>query len=175
MTDIAVFGGGCFWCTESVFQGIRGVLSVEPGYAGGHVAAPGYEQVCRGDTGHIEVVKITFDPEQVSYETLLEVFFATHDPTTLDRQGADVGPQYASVIFCQNAEQEAAARRVMAEVQDAIGQPVVTRIEGAEHFWPAESYHRDYYVRNPQQGYCQVVIAPKLQKFRKRFAELLAQ
>jgi peptide-methionine (S)-S-oxide reductase len=174
MTEIAVFGGGCFWCTEPVFAALRGVVRVEPGYAGGHVEHPTYEQVCQQDTGHIEVVRVEFDPELISYESLLQVFFATHDPTTLDQQGADVGPQYASVIFCQTPAQRETAERVLNEVQSAMDQRIVTRVRDADTFWPAEPVHRNYYARNPEQGYCRVVISPKLQKFRRHFSELLA-
>ncbi|SHI23739.1 peptide-methionine (S)-S-oxide reductase MsrA [Pollutimonas bauzanensis] len=174
MTEVAILGGGCFWCTESVFLAVRGVLEVAPGYSGGHVANPSYEQVCGKATGHIEVVRVVFDPEVIDFETVLQVFFATHDPTTVDQQGADVGPQYASAIFCQSEQQKEIAQRVIAEVQAEIGEPVVTKVLGAEHFWPAEDYHRNYYAQHPNQGYCQAVIAPKLSKFRKRFAQLLA-
>ena len=170
----AVFGGGCFWCTESVFKALNGVSSVEPGYTGGHVDNPTYEQVCNKDTGHIEVVRIRFDPARIGYRTLVEVFFATHDPTTPDRQGNDVGPQYASAIFWQSEQQRNLAADVMQEVSQALGKPLATQLRKAEHFWPAESYHRDYYDRNPYQGYCQFVIEPKLAKFRKQFADLLA-
>jgi len=175
MTEIAVLGGGCFWCTESVFLALRGVLGVTPGYSGGHVQDPSYEQVCTKTTGHIEVVRVMFDPEIISFETVLHVFFATHDPSTLDRQGGDVGPQYASAIFYQSPEQKETAQKIMLEVQDEIGEPVVTRLLEAQTFWPAESYHHNYYERNPGQGYCQVVISPKLSKFRKRYAELLSR
>lgn len=174
-TEIAVLGGGCFWCSEPVFSSLRGVQDAVPGYCGGHVDHPSYEQVCAKNTGHAEVVQVRFDPAIISFETLLQVFFATHDPTTLDRQGADVGPQYASVIFCQSPQQKQTAQDLIKQTELLIGAPVVTRLLGAEHFWPAESYHRDYYARNPDQGYCQVVISPKLAKFRKRFTELLTK
>lgn len=172
--ETAILGGGCFWCTESVFASLKGVVDVTPGYAGGHVASPSYEQVCQGGTGHIEVSRVRFDPTVISFETLLQVFFATHDPTTLDRQGNDVGEQYASAIFCQDDQQAVVARKAIAEVEQQIDTPVVTRVLGAGPFWPAENYHHDYYARNPGQGYCQMVISPKLAKFRKRFAALLA-
>jgi len=174
MTETAVLGGGCFWCTESVFLALRGVRKVTPGYAGGHVENPSYEQVCGKQTGHIEVVSVDFDPDVISFETLLQVFFATHDPTTLDRQGADVGPQYASAIFCQNDGQRASAERIIAEVEHEIGEKVVTRLLDAAPFWPAEDYHHNFYARNPGQGYCMAVISPKLAKFRKRYASLLS-
>lgn len=169
----AVLGGGCFWCTESVFLAMHGVQSVVPGYSGGHVANPSYEQVCQKNTGHIEVIKITFDADVITFATLLSVFFATHDPTTPDRQGGDVGPQYASAIFCQTESQRSIAKQVIAEVQKVINVPVVTHILDEQPFWPAESLHHNYYARNPNQGYCQVVIAPKLSKLRQHFASLL--
>lgn len=169
-----VLGGGCFWCTESVFAAVRGVTAVTPGYCGGHVEHPSYQQVCEKNTGHIEVVQVDFDSTVVDFETLLRIFFATHDPTTPDRQGADAGPQYASAIFYQSPQQEETARRVMREVQADLGVPVVTHLLPAQHFWPAEQYHRNYYERHPEQGYCQMVISPKLAKFRKHFANLLA-
>jgi peptide-methionine (S)-S-oxide reductase len=156
-----------------VFKALRGVLEVTPGYSGGHVDQPTYEQVCQQATGHIEVVQVVFDPDIIDFKTLLQVFFATHDPLTLDRQGADVGPQYASAIFCQSEQQEAVARDVIAKVQEALGAPVVTRVLGAEYFWPAESYHHNYYEQHTSQGYCQVVISPKLAKLRQKFAPLL--
>lgn len=174
MTEVAVLGGGCFWCTESVFQSVRGVLDIAPGYSGGHVDNPSYEQVCGKSTGHIEVVRVVFDPEIIDFQTILQVFFATHDPTTVDQQGADIGPQYASAIFCQSPQQAEIAKQIIAEVQAELGEPVVTKVLGAEHFWPAEDYHRNYYVQHPNQGYCQVVISPKLSKFRKHFSQLLA-
>jgi peptide-methionine (S)-S-oxide reductase len=170
----ATFGGGCFWCTEAVFKELRGVERVESGYAGGAVDAPSYEAVCTGRTGHAEVVRVTYDPSVVSYRDLLEVFFATHDPTQLDRQGADVGTQYRSAVFYADEAQRATAEGVIAELaRDGVfDAPVVTTLEPLGTFWPAERYHQDYYARNPRQGYCQVVIAPKLAKFRQRFAEL---
>lgn len=173
MSEIAVLGGGCFWCTESVFLAVRGVQGVTPGYSGGHVDHPTYEQVCGKATGHIEVVRVAFDPEIIDYQTILQIFFATHDPCTLDRQGGDVGPQYASAIFYQSEQQKEIAQQVMAQVQEELGEPVVTRLLAPEHFWSAESYHHNYYAQNPNQGYCQVVISPKLSKFRQRYAELL--
>ena len=170
----ALLGGGCFWCTESVFQSLRGVVEVKPGYAGGHVDNPTYEQVCDKTTGHIEVVKVVFDPALISFATLLRVFFATHDPTTPDQQGADIGPQYASAIFYQSDAQKETAVQVIEEVQSLLGQPVVTHLLPAAHFWEAEVYHHSYYARNPYQGYCQFVIAPKLAKLRQYYADLLA-
>ncbi|HCN72923.1 MAG TPA: peptide-methionine (S)-S-oxide reductase [Pusillimonas sp.] len=170
----AVLGGGCFWCTESVFSALRGVESVIPGYAGGELPNPTYEAVCEKNTGHIEVVRVVFNPAEISYETLLTVFFATHDPTTLNRQGNDVGPQYASVIFYQSGDQEKTARRVIQEVERELGEPVVTQLRSKAPFWPAEEVHHDYYARNPMQGYCVFVISPKLSKLRSHFGNLLA-
>ncbi|MHC1479173.1 peptide-methionine (S)-S-oxide reductase MsrA [Frateuria aurantia] len=174
-TELAVFGGGCFWCVEAVYQQLAGVLYVEPGYAGGHMDAPDYETVCAGASGHIEVASIRFDPYQLNYEQLLDVFFATHNPTSLDRQGADVGPQYRSAIFCQNARQEAQARDKIAQLEAAgvFTDPIVTELRPGSKVWPAETYHRDYYARHPQQGYCRQVIAPKLSKLQAKFGGLL--
>lgn len=174
MSESAVLGGGCFWCTESVFASLKGVQQVVPGYCGGHVDNPSYEQVCQKTTGHIEVVSVVFDPAVISYETLLQVFFATHDPCTPDRQGNDVGPQYASAIFAQSDAQEETALRVIDQLQPHFDQPIVTHVRRAQIFWPAERYHLNYFERNPYQGYCSMVIAPKIAKFRKQFAHLLA-
>lgn len=173
-TEMAVLGGGCFWCTESVFSALRGVVDVTPGYCGGRLDSPTYEQVCGMRTGHIEVSRVRFNPDIISFETLLQVFFATHDPTSVDRQGGDVGPQYASAIFCQSAQQEETARQVIKDTETMLGKPIATQVRGAEQFWPAEGYHHNYYSRNPDQGYCQVVISPKMAKFRRKFPELLA-
>ena len=174
MSQTAILGGGCFWCLEPVFKSLRGVSAVIPGYAGGHIENPTYEQVCSSATGHIEVVRVEFDPAVIGFETLLQVFFATHDPTTIDRQGNDVGSQYASAIFCQTPQQNEIAQKVIADVQGHLDEPVVTRLLGDEPFWPAEQYHHDYYARNPAQGYCHAVISPKLAKFRKQYASLVA-
>ncbi|MER1966957.1 peptide-methionine (S)-S-oxide reductase MsrA [Castellaniella sp. GW247-6E4] len=171
--ETAILGGGCFWCLEPVFQALEGVDEVQPGFCGGHIESPTYEQVCRQDTGHVEVIRVRFDPARISYRTLLEVFFGTHDPTTADRQGGDIGPQYASVVFFADEGQREQAQAIKDEMQAALGMRVCTRIEPAGPFWPAEDLHKDYYRRNPQQGYCQVVIAPKLAKFRRRYASLL--
>ena len=173
--ETAVFGGGCFWCTEAVFCAVDGVLSVEPGYCGGKSSNPTYEEVCSGQSGHIEVIKIVFDPSVVSFETLLGVFFATHDPTTPNRQGNDVGPQYQSAIFCQSNFQKQQADNAMAQLDEkaVFDAPICTVLLDEALFWPAEAYHREYFDRHPGQGYCQFVIAPKVQKFRARFAELL--
>ena len=172
-TETATLGGGCFWCLDPVFRGMRGVTRSEAGYAGGTVPNPTYEQVCTKRTGHAEVLQVDFDPEQVSYEDLLRVFFTIHDPTTKDRQGADVGSQYRSAIFTHSPEQEAAARRVIAEVEPIWGAPIVTEVEPLTRFWPAEPEHQDYFARNPWSGYCRAVIAPKVAKFRKQFADRL--
>jgi len=171
----AVLGGGCFWCLEAVFDRLRGVLDVESGYAGGRGANPTYGEVCSGDTGHAEVVRVSFDPAELSFRDLLRVFFAIHDPTTKDRQGNDVGTQYRSVIFCQTPEQRADAEAVIAELsaQKIWPGPIVTELAGAAPFYPAESYHREYFERNGREPYCQYVVAPKLAKFRKQFGERL--
>lgn len=175
-SQVAVFGGGCFWCVEAVFKPLKGVLSVTSGYSGGHVDHPTYEQVCGKGTGHIEVARIEFDPSLVSYDTLLEVFFATHDPTTQDRQGNDVGPQYRSAIFWQDEAQREAAQEAIDRLtrEDVFGAPIVTELRAPATFWPAEPEHHDYYARHPQQGYCQFVIAPKVAKLRKQFQDRLA-
>ena len=171
----AVFGGGCFWCVEAVFQQLQGVTKVESGYAGGHVDRPTYHQVCDGNTGHIEVAEVTFDPSVITYKELLTVFFASHDPTTLDRQGNDAGPQYRSAVFWQTPDQRELAQAYMEELSAAntFGAPIVTKLLPPAKVWPAEDYHRDYFLRNPGQGYCAVVIAPKVAKLRKTFADKL--
>jgi peptide-methionine (S)-S-oxide reductase len=173
--QLATLGGGCFWCLEAVYVDLRGVIGVMSGYAGGHVANPTYEQVCTKKTGHAEVVQITFDPAEVSYEDLLRVFFTIHDPTTKDRQGNDVGSQYRSVIFTHDAAQRAAAEKIIKEITDARiwPAPIVTEIAPLEAFWPAEPEHHNYFARNPWSGYCRAIIAPKVQKFRKTFADRL--
>ncbi len=174
-TELATLGGGCFWCLEAVYLGLRGVSAVMSGYAGGHVDHPSYEEVCGKQTGHAEVVQVSFDPDEVSYEDLLRVFFTIHDPTTLNRQGNDVGPQYRSIILTHDAAQRAAAETVIAEVAAAKIWPgaIVTQVEPLTTFWPAEPEHHDYFARNPWSGYCQAVVAPKVLKFRKMFAERL--
>jgi peptide-methionine (S)-S-oxide reductase len=172
--ETATLGGGCFWCLEAAFQALRGVLRVESGYAGGTVAQPTYQQVCTGTTGHAEVVQIDFDPTQISYREILEVFFTIHDPTTQDRQGADVGTQYRSAIFYHSPEQEATARATIRELEaSGVWRRIVTQIVPLDVFWPAEAYHRDYYRRNPDQSYCRVVIAPKIAKLRKQHLDKL--
>ena len=168
--DVAVLAGGCFWCTEAVFLDVVGVKSVESGYTGGAVANPSYKQVCGGDTGHAEAIRITFDPEQLSYDDLLDIFFATHDPTQLNRQGNDVGTQYRSAIFPQNAEQEAKARAAIERNNADHGDRIVTTIEPKSEWYPAEDYHQDYWSGEGQRNpYCLAVIPPKLQKLRKSF------
>ena len=171
--ETVTLGGGCFWCLHAVFAEVAGVVRVRSGYAGGHVPRPDYEAVCRGDTGHAEVVEIRFDPAQISYRQLLEVFFAIHDPTTLNRQGADVGTQYRSVIFTHSAEQAEIAHAVSAEIAGDLPAPVVTEVLPAPEFFAAEDYHQEYYRKHPNQGYCGFVIAPKLDKFRENFADLM--
>lgn len=175
----AVFGGGCFWCTEAVFQMLKGVSNVEPGYAGGSTgspqAAPTYEQVSSGKTGHAEVIRVTYDPSIISYEDLLTVFFGSHDPTTMNRQGADVGEQYRSVIFYNDEQEKAEAEKLIKEVDGSLkdGTHVVTQLVPLEHFYAAESYHQNYFQNNTDAPYCQLVIEPKIEKVRKRFAELV--
>ena len=176
MTELATFGGGCFWCLEAVFQNLKGVQKVESGYAGGSVPHPTYEQVCSGRTGHAEVVQVTFDSAVISYQDLLEVFFAIHDPTTMNRQGADVGTQYRSVILFHSPEQRATAERVMKELESAQlwHGTIITQLAPCEAFFRAESYHQNYFRSNPTQPYCLAVVAPKLAKFRQhRLAALL--
>lgn len=173
--EVATLGGGCFWCLEAVYLELRGVLAVKSGYAGGHVANPTYEQVCGKKTGHVEVVQVTFDPALMSYAELLEVFFTIHDPTTKDRQGNDVGPQYRSAIFTHSPGQERLAREQLAAAQAHWDAPIVTEVHALERFWPAEAVHDDYFARNPQNPYCAVVVAPKVSKARKVFLAKLAR
>jgi peptide-methionine (S)-S-oxide reductase len=174
--ETAYLAGGCFWCLEAVYVQVKGVLDVQSGYMGGHIANPTYEQVCSGRSGHAEVVRLLFDPSLVSYRSLLEVFFAIHDPTTPDRQGGDVGPQYRSAIFYVDEAQRDTAAAVIAEfeAEKVFPAPIVTQIEEAPVFYAAEPYHDDYYQRNPGAGYCQFVIAPKVAKFRKLFTAQVA-
>ena len=173
-TQTLVLGGGCFWCTEAVYVQVRGVRDVESGYSNGHAPAPTYEQVCGGDTGHNEVVKLVYDPAQVSTRELLEIFFLIHDPTTLNRQGHDVGTQYRSGIYFTTPEQERVARGLIDELTQAgaYPRPIVTEVRSLENYHPAEAYHQDFFARNPQQGYCLAVAAPKVAKFRQTFARL---
>ena len=173
--EVATLGGGCFWCVEAAFNAVEGVKSAISGYAGGSRPDPTYEQVCGGDTGHAEVVQVTFDPAKLSYREALELFFSVHDPTTLNRQGADAGTQYRSVIFTHSPEQLATARAVIDELakEQVWDDPIVTEVKPAPAFYPAEEYHQRYYERNPYGGYCQAVIAPKLAKFRKAWKHKL--
>lgn len=172
---IAVFGGGCFWCTEAVFKMLKGVISVMPGYAGGTKENPTYEEVCGGATGHAEVIRIEYDPKKISFRDLLTVFFATHDPTTPNRQGNDVGPQYRSIILYTDDSQKKDAENFVQELNASHkeGKTIVTEIKPLDRFWEAENYHRDYYAKNRENPYCEVVINPKLQKVQEKFAELL--
>jgi len=174
-TELATFGNGCFWCTEAIFQRVKGVVRVESGYSGGHVKNPSYEQVTTGKTGHAEVLRIEFDPKVVSYETLLEVFWHTHDPTTLNRQGADAGPQYRSAIFFHNNTQKtiAEASKKKTDRSGLWKDPIVTEISPLINYYAAENYHQNYFNNNPNSGYCNYVIAPKLKKFMKDFPQLL--
>ena len=175
MTNVqtAVLGGGCFWCLEAVFDQTEGVLSVESGYMGGHMQRPTYRQVCEGNTGHAEVIRVTFDPQKIRFGDLLEVFFAIHDPTTLNRQGNDVGTQYRSVIFYNSEEQKKQAEQAIARLNASkeLPGPVVTAVEPAAEFFLAEDYHQEYFASNPDQPYCQLVVAPKVRKFQKKFSE----
>jgi peptide-methionine (S)-S-oxide reductase len=173
--EVATLGGGCFWCLDAVFRDLRGVAQVHSGYAGGHVPNPTYEQVCGKQTGHAEVVQVAFDPKEISYADLLRVFFTIHDPTTKDRQGNDIGPQYRSVILYHSPEQQAVASAVMAEIAAAgvWGAPLVTELVPFDRYWPGEAEHQDYFTHNPWSGYCRVVVAPKVAKFRKLYADRL--
>lgn len=172
--EIAVFGGGCFWCTEAVFKMLKGVTSVMPGYAGGSMENPSYERVVTGATGHAEVIQIEFDPSKIAFKDLLTVFFTSHDPTTLNRQGADVGTQYRSVVLYTNDEQKKVAEEYIAEIDaEHAGPPVTTEVKPLDMFYPAEDYHRDYYSKNVESPYCQIVINPKLKKVKEKFAQLL--
>jgi peptide-methionine (S)-S-oxide reductase len=172
---LATFGAGCFWCVEAVFQEVKGVISVKSGYSGGHTENPSYEDVCTGLTGHAEVCQINFDPQQIRYEELLEIFWKTHDPTTLNRQGADEGTQYRSVIFFHNADQERLAKEYRTKLNQsgAWDAPIVTEVAAFTKFYPAEKKHDDFYRQNPNYGYCRWVIQPKMDKFRKAFHDKL--
>jgi peptide-methionine (S)-S-oxide reductase len=172
MLETATLGGGCFWCTEAVFLDVDGVVAVESGYSNGDAIDPSYEQVCGGNTGHAEVVRVRFDPQRIGYREILEIFFATHDPTTLNRQGNDVGTQYRSGIYTHNEAQAATARAVIAELAASGGVrgQVVTEVEPERNYWRAEDYHQNYFAQHPNQGYCAFVVAPKVEKFRKTFA-----
>ncbi len=172
-TEIATLGGGCFWCLEAVYQELKGILQVESGYTGGQVPNPTYAQVCEGTTGHAEVVRLTYDPAVISYREILEVFFTIHDPTTLNRQGNDIGTQYRSVIYYHSPDQEETAKQVIAEMANVWDAPIVTELAPAGTYYKAETYHQNYYRDNPLQGYCAFVVAPKLSKFRQTFSEKL--
>lgn len=174
-SEIATLGGGCFWCIEAIYNDIRGVRSALSGYAGGHVRNPTYEQVCSHTTGHAEVVRVEFNPDAISYRDILDLFFSIHDPTTLNRQGNDVGEQYRSVIFYRDDEQKRIAQETIKELTEAraFRDPIVTQVEPFRDFYPAEDYHQEYFKNNPYQPYCRVVIAPKVTKFRKSHAEML--
>ncbi|MDX1536630.1 peptide-methionine (S)-S-oxide reductase MsrA [Arsukibacterium sp.] len=173
--EIATFGAGCFWCLESALNQLKGVEQAVSGYMGGHTTNPDYRSICTGTTGHAEVVQVTFDPEQISFKQLSQIFFALHDPTQLNRQGNDIGTQYRSAIFYHSAEQAETAKDVVKELteQQLFDQPIVTEISPATTFYPAEDYHQGYFLQNPQQGYCQFIIAPKMAKFRQLFNRLL--
>ena len=172
--QVLVLGGGCFWCTEAVYKEVQGVTDVESGYSNGHVKQPSYEAVCTGTTGHNEVVRLEYDPALIGTREVLEIFFVVHDPTTLNRQGNDTGTQYRSGIYFTTPEQEAEARAIIAELtrDNAFGRPIVTEVKPLDNYWPAEAYHQDFFERNPHQGYCMAVAAPKVAKFRKTFARL---
>lgn len=172
-SEIAVFGGGCFWCTEAIYNELKGVIKVLPGYAGGTTPNPTYEQVCTGHTGHAEAIQVEFDSEKISYKTLLTVFFGTHDPSTLNRQGNDTGTQYRSIILYTTLEQKIEAEAFIKEAQADTPDPIVTEIQPLTTFYVAEDYHQKYYERNILQPYCQVVVSPKLAKFKEKFRELL--
>ncbi len=173
--EVATLGGGCFWCIEAVFDELQGVVDVVSGYAGGHKENPTYQEVCTGTTGHAEVVQVTFDPEVISYSDILRVFFAVHDPTTLNRQGNDIGTQYRSVIFYHSENQKREAERIIREIAEAkiYENPIVTEVTEFKNFYPAEDYHQEYFAKNPYQPYCAAVVAPKVAKFRKIFSEML--
>ena len=175
MSEVATLAGGCFWCLEAVYNDLRGVESVVSGYTGGRVPDPSYEAVCTGATGHAEVIQITFNPDVISYRELVEVFFTIHDPTTLNRQGNDIGTQYRSAIFYHSPEQKEIAEEVISEIErsDIWKDPIVTEVTPLDVFYPAEEYHQRYFERNPNQGYCTVVISPKVSKFRKQFLSKL--
>ena len=174
-TEIITLGGGCFWCTEAVYEQVQGVESVQSGYSNGHVHNPSYEAVCGGDTGHAEVVRVAFDNTQISLAEVLEIFFVVHDPTTLNRQGNDVGTQYRSAIYWHTPEQEAVVRAFVAEANKALGGRVVTELAPERNHWPAEAYHQHYFARNPEQGHCAFVVGPKVDKFKKTFVAKVKQ
>ena len=173
--ETVIFGNGCFWCTEAIFQDLKGVKSVVSGYSGGHVENPTYEEVCAKTTGHAEVVKLTFDSNVISLDQVLDIFFVTHDPTTLNRQGNDVGPQYRSAIFFQNEAQKGAAEKAKVRAQALYDDPIVTEITAFTNYYPAENYHQNYFKDHGNQPYCAFVIRPKVAKFRKQYLDLLTQ
>ncbi|MEX8194163.1 peptide-methionine (S)-S-oxide reductase MsrA [Comamonas guangdongensis] len=175
MTETIVLGGGCFWCTEAVFDRVRGIVDVESGYANGHLEHPSYEDVCTGQTGHAEVVKLEFDPAVIGLRDVLLIFFGTHDPTTLNRQGNDVGTQYRSGVYTGSAAQAETARALLQELREegAYDAPIVTEVEPLRSYWSAEDYHQDYFAKHPNQGYCAFVVGPKVQKFRQTFSRWL--
>ena len=173
--DIITLGGGCFWCTEAVYEQVQGELSVQSGYSNGSMRQPSYAQVCDGNPGHAEVVRVRFDPTQITLREILEIFFVVHDPTTPNRQGNDVGTQYRSGIYWHRPEQAEVARAVLAEANARLDGRVVTELEAEDNYWPAEAYHQHYFANNPGQGYCAVVVAPKVEKFRKTFAARMRQ
>ena len=172
-TETIVLGGGCFWCTEAVFSMLKGVVSVEPGYAGGHTKNPTYEQVCQGDTGHIEVIKVEYDPDQIAFEEILQIFFASHDPTTPGRQGSDVGEQYSSAIFYTTERQKQKAEHYISLIGRGFEKPIVTKLLPLSAFYPAEADHRNYFANNSSAPYCQLVIVPKVEKIENKFQHLL--
>jgi peptide-methionine (S)-S-oxide reductase len=174
-TETATLGGGCFWCTEAIFKSLKGVETVESGYSGGHTKNPTYKEVCTGETGHAEVIQVTFDPKVISFDEILEVFFETHDPTSLNRQGADAGTQYRSVIFYHSPEQKEKAEAYKAQLnkENVFNKPIVTEIKAFDKFYKAENYHQNYFANNRSQGYCQFVIVPKIEKFKKIFKNKL--
>ena len=174
-TEIATLGGGCFWCVEAIFQDLKGVQKVESGYTGGHVANPTYREICTGTTGHAEVIQVTFDPAVISFKEILEIFFTFHDPTTLNRQGADSGTQYRSAIFYHSPEQKTVAEEVKKSMQEIWDDPIVTEITPLDKYYKAEDYHQNYFKENPNQAYCSIVIAPKVKKLRQQYQEKLKQ
>lgn len=174
-TEIATLAGGCFWCVEAIYQDLQGVVKVESGYTGGHVDNPTYREICTGTTGHAEAIQVTFDPAVVSFREILEIFFTVHDPTTLNRQGADVGPQYRSAIFYHSPEQKTAAEEVKTAARELWDDPIVTEITAISTFYKAENYHQNYYKDNPNQPYCSIVITPKVTKFREKYRDKLKQ
>jgi len=174
--ESVILGGGCFWCTEAIFKRVKGIIDVQPGYSGGSVVSPTYEQICNEETGHAEVIKVDYDPQKISYSDILDIFFATHDPTTINRQGNDVGTQYRSVIFYTNDEQKAQTETKIQELNNikAFTSPIVTTVESAKEFYPAEEYHKNYFERNPNAGYCRIIIDPKVRKLLEKFPEKVA-